>query len=91
MQRMVEGSWSPPSVKEIVIFARMKELANRNPHPAGGGSNPATHIPLLRKDVPMKTLSIDIETYSDIPLQKTGVYRYCESPNFGILLFGVQH
>lgn len=25
----------------------------------------------------MKTLSIDIETYSDIPLQKTGVYRYC--------------
>ena len=36
----------------------------------------------------MKTLSIDIETYSDVPLQKTGVYRYCESPNFEILLFG---
>lgn len=36
----------------------------------------------------MKTLSIDIETYSDIPLQKAGVYRYCESPNFEILLFG---
>ena len=36
----------------------------------------------------MKTLSIDIETYSDIPLQKSGVYRYCESPNFEILLFG---
>ena len=36
----------------------------------------------------MKSLSIDIETYSDIPLQKTGVYRYCESPNFEILLFG---
>ena len=36
----------------------------------------------------MKTLSIDIETYSDIPLQKTGVYRYSESPNFEILLFG---
>lgn len=35
----------------------------------------------------MKTLSIDIETYSDVPLQKTGVYRYCESPNFEILLF----
>ena len=27
----------------------------------------------------MKTLSIDIETYSDEPLQKTGVYRYVES------------
>ena len=36
----------------------------------------------------MKTLSIDIETYSDVPLSKTGVYRYCESPNFEILLFG---
>lgn len=35
----------------------------------------------------MKTLSIDIETYSDQPLQKTGVYRYCESPEFEILLF----
>lgn len=35
----------------------------------------------------MKTLSIDIETYSDQPIQKTGVYRYCESPEFEILLF----
>ena len=35
----------------------------------------------------MKTLSIDIETYSDVPLQKTGAYRYVESPNFEILLF----
>ena len=34
----------------------------------------------------MRTLSIDIETYSDVPLQKSGVYRYCESPNFEILL-----
>ena len=35
----------------------------------------------------MKTLSIDIETYSDQPLVKTGVYRYVESPAFEILLF----
>lgn len=35
----------------------------------------------------MKTLSIDIETYSDQNLAKTGVYRYVESPVFQILLF----
>ena len=35
----------------------------------------------------MKILSIDIETYSDQPLAKTGVYRYVESPYFEILLF----
>ena len=35
----------------------------------------------------MKTLSIDIETYSDQNLAKCGVYRYVESPVFEILLF----
>lgn len=35
----------------------------------------------------MQTLSIDLETYSDLPLAKTGVYRYVESPDFEILLF----
>lgn len=36
----------------------------------------------------MKTLSIDIETFSDVDLGKSGVYKYCESPAFDILLFG---
>ena len=36
----------------------------------------------------MKSLSIDIETYSSVSLQKSGVYRYAESPDFEILLFG---
>ena len=36
----------------------------------------------------MQTLSIDIETYSSISLQKSGVYRYVEAPDFEILLFG---
>lgn len=35
----------------------------------------------------MQTLSIDLETFSSQPLQKTGVYRYVESPDFEILLF----
>jgi DNA polymerase len=34
------------------------------------------------------TLSCDIETYSSIDLTKCGVYRYCESPDFEVLLFG---
>ena len=36
----------------------------------------------------MKSLSIDIESYSSINLAKSGVYRYVESPDFEILLFG---
>lgn len=35
------------------------------------------------------TLSIDVETFSDVDLKKCGVYKYAESPNFEILLFGV--
>ena len=36
----------------------------------------------------MKNISIDIETFSDVDLNKCGVYKYVESPNFEILLFG---
>ncbi|WP_369323073.1 DNA polymerase [Youngiibacter fragilis] len=36
----------------------------------------------------MKSLSLDLETYSDLDLSKCGVYRYTESPGFEILLFG---
>jgi DNA polymerase len=36
----------------------------------------------------MKSLSIDLETFSDVDLNKSGVYRYTESPAFEILLFG---
>lgn len=36
----------------------------------------------------MKSLSIDIETYSSVDLAKCGVYKYAESPDFEILLFG---
>ena len=36
----------------------------------------------------MKTLSIDIETYSSVDLAKCGVYKYTEATDFDILLFG---
>lgn len=32
-------------------------------------------------------LSIDLETYSSVPLQKSGAYKYIQSPDFEILLF----
>ena len=35
------------------------------------------------------TLSIDVETFSDVDLKKCGVYKYASSPDFEILLFGV--
>ena len=36
----------------------------------------------------MRNLEIDIETYSSVNLQKSGVYRYVEADDFEILLFG---
>ena len=36
----------------------------------------------------MKTLSIDIETYSETELLTSGVYAYSEDPSFAIMLFG---
>jgi DNA polymerase len=35
----------------------------------------------------MKHLDIDIETFSSADLAKCGVYRYCEAPDFKVLLF----
>ena len=37
----------------------------------------------------MQELSIDLETYSDVDISKCGAYKYAESDNFEILLFGV--
>lgn len=35
----------------------------------------------------IKVISIDLETYSDVDIKKSGVYKYAGSPNFEILLF----
>lgn len=36
----------------------------------------------------MKSINIDIESFSSVDLSKCGVYRYASSPDFEILLFG---
>ena len=36
----------------------------------------------------LRTLSLDLETFSDVDLSKCGVYKYASSPAFEILLFG---
>jgi DNA polymerase len=35
----------------------------------------------------MKTISIDIETYSSVDLKTCGMYKFAESPDFEVLLF----
>lgn len=47
----------------------------------------ADHRP-FSVEVTMKTLSLDLETYSSVDLGKSSVYRYAESPDFDILLLG---
>ena len=37
----------------------------------------------------IESLSVDLETRSSIDITKAGVYKYAESPDFDILLFGV--
>ncbi|HEL1756600.1 TPA: DNA polymerase [Streptococcus suis] len=39
--------------------------------------------------MPIKEISIDIETYCEIDLRKSGVYRYAEDNSFELLLFAV--
>lgn len=39
----------------------------------------------------MRTLHIDLETYSDIDITKAGLYKYVQSPAFEILLFAYSY
>ena len=39
--------------------------------------------------MPIKELSLDLETYSEVDLKKSGVYRYAEDDSFEILLLAV--
>ena len=36
----------------------------------------------------INSLSLDLETFSDVDLNKCGVYKYAQSSAFEILLFG---
>lgn len=44
--------------------------------------------PVFRWEKDMRTISIDIETFSSNDLNKCGVYKYVQAPDFDILLFG---
>lgn len=53
-----------------------------------GGSTSVTFFQKGRT-MPIRELSIDIETYCEIDLRKSGVYRYAEDDSFELLLFAV--
>ena len=42
----------------------------------------------MERAMMMKEMSIDLETYSDVNITKCGAYKYAESEEFEILLFG---
>jgi DNA polymerase len=52
---------------------------------AGGERFPLRSLP---EGAVMKTIHLDIETFSSVDLKKCGLYRYTESPDFEVLLFG---
>ena len=53
-----------------------------------GGSTSVTFFQ-KGQTMPIKEISIDIETYCEIDLRKSGVYRYAEDDSFELLLFAV--
>lgn len=53
----------------------------------GGGGSSSVAFVIGRMNF-MRTLSIDIESFSSVNLQKSGVYKYASSDDFEILLFG---
>lgn len=67
---------------------RVKRIIHRNRNSSTGGGGNFTAFAYMERNDYMKSLSIDIETYSSVSLQKSGVYRYAESDDFEILLFG---
>ena len=73
-------------VKQMIADLGAKSLPVLT-HTRGGGAirRPSIHI---KRGDPVKTISCDIETFSSVDLAKAGVYKYAESPDFEILLFG---
>lgn len=67
---------------------RVKRIIHRNRISSTGGGGNFTAFAYMERNDYMKSLSIDIETYCSVSLQKSGVYRYAESDDFKILLFG---
>ena len=66
---------------------RKRKLLSSNHDVAAGLQT----LPLFLKGIHMeiKNLSLDLETKSSVDISKAGAYKYAESPDFEILLFGV--
>ena len=76
-------------ISEVKENVRQNWKRIRNNDCGGGGDM----LPLLCRGGSymemIKEMSIDLETYSDVDIKKSGAYRYVESPAFEILLFAV--
>lgn len=71
----------PPNNAGVILLPAPTELLEL-PAPST-----AEKIDVFPATNPIKELSIDLETFSDVDLKKRGVYKYVESPDFDILLF----
>lgn len=72
---------------QLMILAQRKMIISYLNN-EDGGKLFSTVCFTLKGSENMKSISIDLETFSSVSLQKSGVYRYAESDDFEILLFG---
>lgn len=72
---------------QLMILAQRKMIISYLNN-EDGGELFSTVCFTLKGSENMKSISIDLETFSSVSLQKSGVYRYAESDDFEILLFG---
>ena len=77
---LVEGLTKPSEgATSLLTFQKRKATVQEDGKPFVSAEEPAKVV----------SLSLDLETRSSVDIEKSGVYRYAESDDFAILLFGV--